>query len=105
MARWACFQASSFGMWCQLMAAIVPRFAAPGKPRGLVAIARAFTYILSHENRARRYRAPWAARRDRGARGSYAQPQLALLDMRHRRDGCRASADPGALHEVRRYFL
>jgi hypothetical protein len=46
---------------CQLMPAMVARFAASGKPRGLVAVARDFTYILSHENRARRYRAPWAA--------------------------------------------
>jgi hypothetical protein len=33
------------------MPAIVMRFAAHGKPRGLVAVARDFTYILSHENR------------------------------------------------------
>jgi hypothetical protein len=38
MARWACFQASSLGTWCQLMLAIVARFAAPGKPRGLVVL-------------------------------------------------------------------
>ena len=29
------------------MPAIVVRFVAPGKPRGLVAVARLFTYILS----------------------------------------------------------
>ena len=34
-----------------------------------------------------------------------AQPQLALLDVRHRRDGCRAGASFGALHEVWRHFL
>ena len=40
------FQASSFGVGCQLMPAIVARFAAPGKPRGLVAPAVVLAYIL-----------------------------------------------------------
>ena len=46
---------------CVVLFVIVERFAAPGKPRGLVVLARHFTYILSHENRAGRDRAPWAA--------------------------------------------
>jgi len=87
------------------MLAIVPRVAAPGNPGGLLAVAHDFPYILSHENRARRYRAPWAAWRDRAARGPHAQPQVALLDVRNCGDGCRASANSGALHEMRRDLL
>ena len=46
IARWACFQASSLGTWCQLMPAMVARFAAPAKPRGLVArdVRRAYIF-------------------------------------------------------------
>jgi len=40
IARWACFQAS-----CQLMPTIVVRFAAHGKPRGLVGLGCYSAYI------------------------------------------------------------
>jgi hypothetical protein len=40
------FQASSFGICCQLMLAIVARFVVPGRPRGLVAAAASVAYIL-----------------------------------------------------------
>jgi hypothetical protein len=43
MARWACRQASSFGVGCQSMPAMVARFAASGK---LVALAAGLAYIL-----------------------------------------------------------
>ena len=64
-----------------------------------------FTYILSHENRARRCRAAWATRRDCPGRGSHAESELALLDVPHRHDGCRTAAHSRALHKVRRHFL
>ena len=40
MAGWARFQASSLGVRCQLMPVMVSRFAAYGKPRGVVATPR-----------------------------------------------------------------
>ena len=38
-------------------------------------------------------------------RESHAPPEMALIDVRHRHDDCRARADPGALHAVWRNFV
>ena len=45
MARWACFQASSVGVRCQLMPARMQWFAPGEKPRGVVAILAGQRYI------------------------------------------------------------
>ena len=72
------------------MPAMVARFAAPGKTRGLVADSRDITYTLGHE-RARRNRAPWTADEIVG-REDRAQPGLDLLDVPNPHDDCRAAA-------------